>query len=87
MRATARAELGEEMRADLAAGQRIELRELPVGRVGIYVPAGRAAYPSTVVMCGIPARVAGVEEVIVMTAPGGRTSVGGMGVESVVAPA
>ena len=70
VRATAEAEPDEGVKADLAAGQQVELRELPVGRVGIYVPAGRAAYPSTVVMCSIPARVAGVEEVIVMTAPG-----------------
>ena len=45
-------------------GQRIT----PLDRVGIYVPGGKAAYPSTVLMNAIPARVAGVGE-IVMTAP------------------
>lgn len=37
---------------------------LPLRRVGLYVPGGRARYPSTVIMNGVPARVAGVEEVI-----------------------
>ncbi len=39
----------------------------PVGRVGAYVPGGTASYPSTVMMTAIPAKVAGVEEVIVCT--------------------
>jgi histidinol dehydrogenase len=41
----------------------------PVRRAGIYVPGGRAAYPSTLLMGVIPARVAGVEEVVVATPP------------------
>ena len=43
----------------------------PVERAGVYVPGGTAAYPSTVLMDVIPARVAGVPE-IVMTTPAGR---------------
>lgn len=39
----------------------------PLRRVGIYVPGGRAAYPSTVLMAALPARVAGVPEVVVCT--------------------
>jgi len=39
-------------------------------RVGIYVPGGRAAYPSTVLMTAIPARVAGVPEIVLATPPG-----------------
>ncbi len=42
----------------------------PVERAGCYVPGGRAAYPSTVLMTAIPARVAGVEEVVVCVPPG-----------------
>ncbi len=42
----------------------------PLKRVGIYVPGGRAAYPSTVLMTAVPARVAGVKEVFVATPPG-----------------
>jgi histidinol dehydrogenase len=41
----------------------------PLRRVGCYVPGGRAAYPSTVLMTAVPARVAGVEEVAVCTPP------------------
>ncbi len=45
----------------------------PLDRVGIYVPGGKAAYPSSVLMNAIPARVAGVREVIMVTpAPGGE---------------
>jgi histidinol dehydrogenase len=44
-------------------------RVMPVDRVGIYVPGGRAAYPSTVLMTAIPARIAGVGEVVVSTPP------------------
>ena len=41
----------------------------PLDRAGIYVPGGTAAYPSTVLMTAIPARVAGVREVVVCTPP------------------
>jgi histidinol dehydrogenase len=41
----------------------------PLNRVGIYVPGGSAAYPSTVLMTAIPARVAGVNEIFVATPP------------------
>lgn len=41
----------------------------PLARVGIYVPGGRAAYPSSVLMNGVPASVAGVEEVVMVTPP------------------
>lgn len=47
----------------------------PVERVGVYVPGGKASYPSTVIMTVIPAKVAGVEEINVVTpCPGGRVS-------------
>jgi len=42
----------------------------PLARVGLYVPGGTAAYPSSLLMSAIPARVAGVEEIIVATPPG-----------------
>jgi histidinol dehydrogenase len=41
----------------------------PISSVGIYVPGGRASYPSSVLMCAIPARVAGVETVIMCSPP------------------
>jgi histidinol dehydrogenase len=50
-------------------GIRLASRVTPLDRVGLYVPGGTARYPSTVLMTAIPARVAGVREVI-MTTPG-----------------
>ena len=51
-------------------GIRIGRRPDPLERVGVYAPGGRAAYPSSVLMCAIPARVAGVAEVILCSPPG-----------------
>ncbi len=48
-------------------GVELEERVLPLARVGIYVPGGRASYPSTVVMTVVPARLAGVAEIVVAT--------------------
>ncbi|MGD1861309.1 MAG: histidinol dehydrogenase [Leptolyngbyaceae cyanobacterium] len=45
-------------------------RYSPVDRAGIYVPGGRAAYPSTVLMNAVPAKVAGVGRVVMVTPPG-----------------
>ncbi len=53
----------------------VRLRELPVGRAAVYVPGGRAPYPSSVVMGVVPARVAGVEEVVVCSPPGSQGEV------------
>ena len=56
-----------------AAGVRLGARWRPVDAAGIYVPGGRAAYPSTLLMNAIPARVAGVERLVVVTpTPGGE---------------
>ena len=52
-----------------SGGVRVGSRVDPLARIGIYVPGGKARYPSTVVMTAVPARVAGVRE-IVMTTPG-----------------
>lgn len=46
-------------------GNRLGNRVTPIDRVGIYVPGGQAAYPSTVLMTAIPAAVAGVKEIVV----------------------
>jgi histidinol dehydrogenase len=54
----------------LREGQKVTLREVPVGAAGIYAPGGRAAYPSSVLMCAIPARVAGVERIALASPPG-----------------
>lgn len=55
--------------AGLTLGQRIT----PLDRVGLYVPGGKAAYPSSVLMNAVPAKVAGVEEIVmVVPTPGGE---------------
>ena len=51
-------------------GLAVRERHLPVRRAGCYVPGGRAAYPSTLIMTAVPARVAGVEEIAVCVPPG-----------------
>jgi histidinol dehydrogenase len=69
VRAVAEAGLGSEEEVALPQGHVVRLRQVPVRRAAVYVPGGRAPYPSTVVMGVITARVAGVEEVVVC-APG-----------------
>ena len=49
-----------------ANGTKLGQRVLPIDRAGLYVPGGKAAYPSSVLMNAIPAKVAGVEEVIMV---------------------
>jgi histidinol dehydrogenase len=56
-----------------AQGNRLGQRVTPLDRVGVYVPGGKASYPSSVLMNAIPARVAGVREIImVVPAPKGE---------------
>ena len=50
----------------IVIGQRIT----PIEKVGIYVPGGRAAYPSTVLMDSIPAKIAGCSQIVMVTPPG-----------------
>jgi histidinol dehydrogenase len=55
-----------------ADGTRLGQRITPIDRVGLYVPGGRAAYPSSVLMNALPAKVAGVPEIVmVVPTPGG----------------
>jgi histidinol dehydrogenase len=51
-------------------GHEVLLREVPVDRAAVYVPGGRAPYPSTVIMGVVTARVAGVQNVVVCAPPG-----------------
>ena len=71
VRAVAEAQLDPDPRViDLPQGQRVTIREFPAQSAGIYAPGGRAAYPSSVLMCAIPAQVAGVERIAMTTPPG-----------------
>jgi histidinol dehydrogenase len=54
---------------ELPQGQTVTVRWVPVGAAGIYAPGGRAAYPSSVLMCAIPARVAGLERIALASPP------------------
>ncbi|MGA2837271.1 MAG: histidinol dehydrogenase [Acidimicrobiales bacterium] len=60
-----------ETPGDFSSGG-ITVRHLvrPVARAGCYAPGGRARYPSTVLMCAVPAHVAGVEEIVLCVPPG-----------------
>ncbi len=64
------AAVGRDASVQLPQGQRILLREVPVSSAAVYVPGGRAAYPSTVVMGVVTARAAGVLDVAVCAPPG-----------------
>ncbi|HET7444830.1 MAG TPA: histidinol dehydrogenase [Solirubrobacterales bacterium] len=71
VRAVAVAQLAEERKqVELPQGQKVTIRWLPVGAAGIYAPGGRAAYPSSVLMCAIPAQVAGLERIALASPPG-----------------
>jgi histidinol dehydrogenase len=60
---------------DTAPGVRCERVQRPLDRVGLYVPAGSAPLPSTVLMLAIPARIAGCGEIVLCTPPRGDRSV------------
>ena len=77
VRRVAEAGLGEE-RAVVFGGHEVTLRETPVERAAVYVPGGRAPYPSTVVMGVVTARVAGVEDVAVCAPPGAQNDIDGV---------
>lgn len=55
---------------DRPNGVRLGQRVTPIERVGLYVPGGTASYPSSVVMNVVPAQVAGVDRIVVVTPPG-----------------
>ncbi|UPV74335.1 histidinol dehydrogenase [Halorussus limi] len=63
------AQLPDDWRREFADGRELGRRFRPLERVGVYVPGGAAAYPSSALMGVIPAKVAGVEQVAVATPP------------------
>jgi len=70
VRSVAEAQVRGAIPVELPQGQRVEIAEVPVRRVGLYAPGGRAVYPSTVVMGAVTARVAGVDQIAVCAPPG-----------------
>jgi histidinol dehydrogenase len=55
----------QEMEPGIVLG----MKTTPLNRVGLYIPGGRAAYPSSALMCAVPARVAGVKEICACSPP------------------
>ena len=71
VKAVAKAQVRDELvTVSLAEGHAVEIVEHPVRRAAVYVPGGRAPYPSTVVMGAVTARAAGVREIAVCAPPG-----------------
>jgi histidinol dehydrogenase len=71
VRAVAEAQVDREPHVvALPQGHTVVVRDVPVGAAGLYAPGGRGAYPSSVLMCCIPARVAEVERVALASPPG-----------------
>src|SRR5262249_18589968 len=64
-----RAILERDVKVDLGSGGYLRQRYLPLSRVGICVPGGAAAYPSTVLMTVVPAQAAGVKELAIVAPP------------------
>lgn len=64
-----------QLQPDSVGSPGLKLLTRPVRRAGVYAPGGRAAYPSTVLMTALPARVAGVAEVVLATPPSADGSV------------
>jgi histidinol dehydrogenase len=67
--AVARAQITEDTTVTLPEGQTVTLRDEPVRSAAVYVPGGRAPYPSTVIMGAVTAKAAGVGHVVVCSPP------------------
>ena len=63
-------QLPQKIMTEQTPGERLLLEPTALASVGLYSPGGTAAYPSTVLMNAVPARVAGVEELVLCTPPG-----------------
>ena len=64
------AQLPEDLEVEVEPGVQVTRRSGPLAAVGVYAPGGRASYPSSVLMGVVPARVAGVGEIVVCSPPG-----------------
>ena len=63
----------EGFRLEAPDGSMVGMKVTPLDRVGLYVPGGKASYPSSVVMNAVPALVAGVQEIVAVVPPAGVT--------------
>jgi histidinol dehydrogenase len=62
-------------RLEAPDGSVVGMKVIPLDRVGLYVPGGKASYPSSVIMNAVPALVAGVQEIVAVVPPAGVTDV------------
>ncbi|WP_406245628.1 histidinol dehydrogenase [Microbacterium sp. M] len=69
VRRASAAQVPAEQTTDIGPGARIVQRWQPVRRVGVYIPGGKAVYPSSVIMNVVPAQVAGVEKIALASPP------------------
>lgn len=76
IRAVCSSQVPTDFHTDLADGARVSQRWIPVGRVGLYVPGGKAVYPSSVIMNVVPAQTAGVSSLAIATPPSSQTKDG-----------
>ena len=65
----ARAQLAAESTVELPQGQTVTVGQTAVASAGVYAPGGRASYPSSLIMACVPARVAGVARIVVVSPP------------------
>lgn len=65
-----RAQIPDPLELEVVPGVRLGRTSVPLASAGVYAPGGRAAYPSSVLMGVVPARAAGVREVVVCSPPG-----------------
>ena len=75
-RAVSASQVPQDFHTDLAPGARVAERWIPIQRVGLYVPGGKAVYPSSVIMNVVPAQTAGVESLAIATPPSKSTADG-----------
>ena len=75
-RAVSASQVPAPFHTDLAEGACVAERWIPVQRVGLYVPGGKAVYPSSVIMNVVPAQAAGVESLAIATPPSRSSSDG-----------
>lgn len=69
IRAVCQSQVPQDFSTPLADGARVSQRWIPVERVGLYVPGGKAVYPTSVIMNAVPAQAAGVESLAIATPP------------------
>jgi histidinol dehydrogenase len=69
VRLVAEAQIAGQRTVELPQGHVVTVGQVPLGSAGVYVPGGRACYPTSLIMAAVPARVAGVERIVLVSPP------------------